>query len=125
MTDLARYGALLKGSEPEENLWGQPRMRSLSDQPLPMPAREYVFLPPRKYRADFCWIEQRLIVEVDGGSWVAGRHTRGAGFEADHARDALAMIHGWRVLRCTPKQVESGVALDWIEQILAAVGSTL
>ena len=121
-SDLARYGALLKGSEPEENLWGQLRMRSLSAQPLPMPAREYVFLPPKKYRADFCWIEQRLVVEVDGGSWVAGRHTRGAGFEADHERDALAMLHGWRVLRVTPKQVESGIALTWIEGLLAGVG---
>ena len=121
-SDLARYGALLKGSEPEENLWGQLRMRSLSAQPLPMPAREYVFLPPKKYRADFCWIEQRLVVEVDGGSWVAGRHTRGAGFEADHERDALAMLHNWKVLRVTPKQVKSGIALTWIEGLLAGVG---
>jgi very-short-patch-repair endonuclease len=49
---------------------------------------------------DFCWPDERLIVETDG------RHhlTRGA-FERDWARDALLTAGGWRVMRFTTRQV--------------------
>jgi len=39
-----------------------------------------------------------LAVEVDGGTWTGGRHTRGAGFEADCEKLNAAVIAGFRVL---------------------------
>jgi very-short-patch-repair endonuclease len=117
-TDLERYRAQLNGSEPEEALAWQ-----LKAADIPF-VQQFHFgagwTPPRKYAADFAIVDKgsALLVEVDGGSWVAGRHNRGAGFEKDRERDALALIHGWRVLRVTPKQVESGEALGWIEKAL-------
>jgi very-short-patch-repair endonuclease len=120
MTDLERYRAALNGSDPEEEL-----AFDLKAAGIPF-ARQFHFAahwtPPRKFAADFAFPLAWLLVEVDGGGYIAGRHTRGAGFEADHERDALAMLHGWRVLRVTPKQVESGIALTWIEGLLAGVG---
>ena len=118
--DLRRYGATIGGSDPEEELWGQLRSLSLSADPIEMPQRQFLFAKSlgRKWAADFCWPEGDLIVEVDGGSWVAGRHTRGAGFEADRERDAEALCMGYRVLRVTPKQIKDGKALAWIERLL-------
>ena len=60
-----------------------------------------------------------LAVEVDGGGFVQGRHSRGAGLEKDAEKFAEAAILGWTVIRVTPKQVQSGQALAWIERLLA------
>lgn len=59
-----------------------------------------------------------LLIEIDGGGYVAGRHTRGAGFEADAEKQSAAAILGYRVIRLTPKQVEDGRGLNWIRQAL-------
>ena len=73
-----------------------------------MPERQYHFAadwtPPRNYAADFAFIENgaRLLVEVDGGGFIGKGHSKGAQMERDRERDALALIHGYKVLRCTP-----------------------
>jgi hypothetical protein len=55
------------------------------------------------FEVDFCWPDERLIVETDGG-----RHRTRAAFERDRARDALLTARGWRVMRYTTKQVRRG-----------------
>ena len=93
--------------------------------------REYRFAPPRRWRADFLieaavasrpgsllgdWV--RILIEVDGGGYVAGRHSRGKGIEDDAEKQSAAAILGYRVIRCTPAQVDDGRALGWIRQAL-------
>jgi very-short-patch-repair endonuclease len=67
----------------------------------------------RRWRFDFAWPALRLAVGVEGGTWTAGRHSRGAGYEADCEKYAAALIDGWRVLRVTTGQVRSGAAISW------------
>ena len=85
---------------------------------MPMPELEYRFLASRRFRFDFAWPKLLLAVEVEGGSYVGGRHTRGAGFEQDCWKYNVALVNGWRVLRVTPKQITSGEAVAWIQQLL-------
>ena len=80
--------------------------------------REYVFAPPRRWRADFM-IGRDLLIEVDGGTWAGGRHTTGAGFAADCEKLNEATILGYRVLRVTPSMVDDGSALALVERALA------
>lgn len=80
--------------------------------------REVRFDPKRRWRFDFALCDHPIAIEVEGGSWSNGRHTRGAGFAADLAKYNRAAIKGWVVLRYTPAQVKSGAAL---EEILSAV----
>lgn len=86
--------------------------------PLAGYQREYVFAKPRRWRFDFAWPKRFLAVEVEGGIWIAGRHTRGGGFEKDNEKYAEAAILGWRILRVSPGQVKSGQAVDWIVRAL-------
>lgn len=72
----------------------------------------------RDWRFDLAWPEQQIAIEVDGGGWTGGRHSRGLGMESDCAKLSTAVAHGWRVLRVTPKQVKTGQALAWLEQVL-------
>ena len=82
--------------------------------------REYAFALPRRYRADFAIAaDPILLVEIEGGTWVAGRHSRGKGFAADCEKQALAIIAGYRYMRCTTAQVEDGTAFGWITAALA------
>lgn len=78
---------------------------------LPEPVREYRFAPPRRWRADFAFPELKILIECEGGGWVNGRHTRGAGFEADLIKYTHASLHGWTVLRFSGSAIKSGDAL--------------
>jgi very-short-patch-repair endonuclease len=90
--------------------------------------REYRFHYERKWRADFAVGDNPrfgpphffdVLIEIDGGSWVAGRHTRGSGFEKDAEKLNAAAELGYRVLRYTPRMIESGEALEQIRRILS------
>lgn len=86
---------------------------------LPVPQREWRFHAVRRWRFDWAFIgPERLAVEVEGGAWSGGRHTRGAGFVKDLEKYAEALCLGWRVLRVTPTQIEDGAALTMVDRIL-------
>ena len=77
---------------------------------LPEPVPEYQFHPRRKWRLDFAWPIHRIGIEVEGGIWSSGRHTRGSGYLADMAKYNAATMLGWKLLRYAPDQL--GQALD-------------
>lgn len=90
---------------------------------VPFFYREFYFSNKRKWRVDFCWPDQRLAVEIEGGSWTGGRHTRGKGFQGDMEKyNSLAMMH-FCLLRFTPQQVRSGEAILTIEKWFKAYKS--
>lgn len=73
---------------------------------LPEPVREYRFSASRRWRFDFAWPEQRVAVECQGGVWTRGRHSRGAGQEADYEKHNTAVAQGWRILYVTSGMIQ-------------------
>jgi hypothetical protein len=64
------------------------------------PKPEYEFAAPlRAWRFDFAWLDWKIAIERDGGAFVGGRHSRGAGMRADNDKLNEAQIRGWLVLR--------------------------
>ena len=100
-------------SEAEESFYLA--MRALKH---PLPEREYVFHPTRKFRFDFAWPDLKVALEVEGGVGGKGksRHTTFTGLENDCIKYALAAQEGWRLYRFTTKQVLNGTALMFIEE---------
>lgn len=88
------------------------------ERELPEPAQEYAFHPTRKWRFDIAWPSRKFCVEVEGGVWSHGRHTRGYGFEDDCVKYAEALLLGWTVLRVTPAMIYSLYAIETIQKIL-------
>ena len=83
---------------------------------LPLPQRQYKFAAPeRKFRADFCWPDRKLIIEVEGQA-----HSIRAQREADIARRQWCHFHGWTVLSVSSKQVRSGEAIEIVRKALQA-----
>lgn len=76
------------------------------------------FHPTRLWRFDFAWPGRMLAMEVDGGTWTNGAHSRGSGQEKDCEKLAAAVILGYRVMRATTNQVKDGTAAFWIELAL-------
>jgi len=85
--------------------------------------REHKFHPARKWRFDFALPESRIAVEVEGGVWSKGRHTRGSGFMADCDKYNTAAAMGWYVFRFPTEQVKSGTAIQVIEDAHKRIGS--
>ncbi len=85
---------------------------------LPTPTPEHVFHDVRKWRFDWCWIEQKVALEIEGGIWTGGAHTRGEHFLSDVDKYNAATVAGWRVLRTTPERVESGEVFAMLKEVL-------
>ena len=84
--------------------------------------RELKFHKTRKWRLDFALIrgihEQKIGIEVDGGLWVQGRHSRGAGMEADFVKLNECALQGYLVLRFSTGMVKDGTAIETIKRAL-------
>ncbi|MSR15326.1 MAG: hypothetical protein EXR86_12340 [Gammaproteobacteria bacterium] len=84
--------------------------------------REFQFHPERRWRCDFriptalgC---QEIIVEIEGGVYTGGRHTRGRGFEADIEKYNELAIRGYLLLRGTALHVRNGNLCAWVGKAL-------
>jgi len=87
--------------------------------------RQYRFHPVRRWKLDFAYPQIQIAVEVDGGTWSKGRHTRGAGYEQDCEKLNTAAIMGWTVLRATGKMVKDGRARQALTDLAEARGVSL
>lgn len=76
--------------------------------------REFMFHPTRKWRADYAITEAKVLIEIEGGAWTKGRHTRGQGFIADMEKYNNAALLGYIVLRFTPTNILTRSALALI-----------
>ena len=85
---------------------------------IPEPVFEYRFHPVRKWRMDLAWLEQRVFIEVQGGIFVQGRHSRGAAMLKEWEKINTASGMGWRVLYCQPKDLCTMETAEYIRTAL-------
>ena len=65
--------------------------------------KEFQFNTDRKWRFDYAILQHKVAIEVEGGAYTNGRHTRGAGFIKDMEKYNNATSNGWKLLRVTPE----------------------
>lgn len=78
---------------------------------------EHRFHPERRWRFDFARPDIRLAIEIDGGIWTRGRHSRGTGQEKDMEKNNAAVALGWQILHFTPTQVGNGEAYRFVHYL--------
>lgn len=73
------------------------------------PVEQHCFHESRKWRFDFAWPEDKVAVELEGGTWSRKKmaHNTGAGIQRDIEKLNAAVLMGWRVLRYTAKDLKS------------------
>ena len=92
-------------------------LRALEVRGLPKPEREWKFDAKRRWRFDYAWPERMIALEVEGGIWTGGRHTRGAGFLKDVEKYNRAAVLGWRLVRVTPDKLVSAGTFEMLREI--------
>lgn len=92
----------------------------IQDHDLPVPDKEVSFCDGRKWRFDMAWPERMIAVEVEGGIYSGGRHTRPKGYESDCEKYSKASIMGWIVIRATGGMIKSGLAIKLINEAFEA-----
>ena len=86
---------------------------------LPRPVEQWeVHLDHRTFRADFAWLAERVLVEIDGYAF----HSSFEAFHQDRQRQNSLVLDGWTVLRFTPSDVttQPDVVVATVRAALAA-----
>ena len=131
---IAEYKQMISGSKPKRGT-KRPKVKS-QKVPNEFEAKfalelkalkidfeqEFKFHQRRKWRADFHLKGRMILIEVEGGIWSGGRHTRGKGYIGDMEKYNAAAMLGYQVIRFSTEQVKSGLAIQQIEKMVGDLG---
>ena len=92
-------------------------LEAIASMGLPTPARELYLWPERDYKADYVWLEPKVIVEKQGYK----DHSTKKGLARDYMKSNLAQAAGWRYLQATPKGLLQPDFLALLRRVLTAV----
>lgn len=87
---------------------------------LPAPKPEHVFCKGRLWRIDYYFERSgvKVALEVEGGVYSGGRHTRPKGFLGDIEKYNMLSLMGIWLIRTTPKDLISVATLDLVKNVL-------
>lgn len=108
-----------------ENLFGQ----QLLAFRLPAFKRGYRFPksadPENKRKvwiADYCSVEFKLMVEIDGGVWSGDGHGHAVGITRDMLKQNDAALMGYHVVRFDTGWIKSKRAINFLQRVLFSKG---
>ena len=79
---------------------------------------EHPFFPGRRWRIDFAIVDIKIGIEIEGGVWANGRHTRGKGFIDDMEKYNAAITIGWVILRFTPQDLNKITTFETVKKVV-------
>lgn len=88
---------------------------------LPPFVQNFRPIPNRKFELDIAFPSLKVGVECNGGVFTRGAHGSPLAILRDMEKSNELVFHGWRVLRYTPAQIKTGVAIDGLKQLLGSV----
>ena len=94
-------------------------LAALNQAGIPAPVAELPFAKPRRWKMDFAWPEQRVYLEINGGIFIRGRHSRGASLLKEWEKIAAATALGYRPLFCQPSDCTKPETINAIKLALS------
>lgn len=79
---------------------------------------EHPFFPGRRWRIDFAIVDLKIGIEIEGGAWTNGRHTRGKGFIEDMEKYNAAATLGWVILRFIPQDLNKITTFETAKKVV-------
>ena len=92
--------------------------RQLVAAKMPAFEREFRFYRNRRWRLDFAWPLFKIAIEVQGGLWVNGGHSRGSGVTKDLEKKQQALRMGWIIYEASGAMIESGQVIETLNILL-------
>ena len=71
--------------------------------------RESMLIPKRKFRCDFVHRPSRVVIEINGGTWINGRHNRGSSMQSEYEKLNLLTYHHYRVFQLSSAMINPTV----------------
>ena len=75
-------------------------------------------VPP--WRFDYAFPDFKVALEVEGGVFTGGRHTRSLGFLNDIEKYNAAAVLGWTVVRTVPDELYTEKNLAMLKALIEA-----
>jgi len=92
-------------------------LQEIAEAGFDQPEQQHKFHPTRRWKFDFAWPDRMIAVEVEGGAWIQGRHTRGQGFLNDCEKYNEAVCLGWSMIRIPTDWVGTGAIANYLDKI--------
>src|SRR5262245_30655568 len=110
MVDRSEPVAKKRDAADPKSLFGSVLAAYCKQKQFPAPKPEHQFHDSRNWLFDFAWPDQLVALEIEGGTRLAGggRHNRANGYANDCEKYTEAALLGWKVIRVTWEQVNSG-----------------
>ena len=106
----------MSGKSSLENLF---RLQ-LAEAELPPHLEQFKAIPGRRYSWDFAFYDHRLLIELQGGVWMAkGGHNTGGGITRDCDKLILATLAGYYSMAFTMEHLKSGKAVESVKKFIA------
>jgi very-short-patch-repair endonuclease len=67
--------------------------------------RESMLIPQRKFRCDFVHRPSRVVIEINGGTWINGRHNRSSSMQSEYEKLNLLTYHNYRVFQLSSAMI--------------------
>jgi len=80
-------------------------------------ATEVKLIPKRRFRYDYVHYDSKVVIEVNGGNWTHGRHTRPANLLSEYEKLNLAQNLGFNVFILTGEMITA----DWLNLIATTI----
>lgn len=80
--------------------------------------KELRFCEDRRWRFDYALPDFKVALEVEGGIFVHGRHTRPEGFYRDMEKYNTAATLGWVVVRTIPAELYTQKTLNMLQELI-------
>ncbi len=86
--------------------------------------RDHAPVEGRRFKIDLAHLPSKLAVEIHGGTWARGRHSRHAGMAADLEKARLLTLAGWRCIAFTGEDIKKR-PLTTLETILEHLNAAM
>ena len=77
-------------------------------------AQQVKAIPGRNFKFDFACEKLRILVELQGGNYQHGAHSRPMGLKRDYQKANLAQRHGWTIYQFDSDSVRDGEAIMFV-----------
>lgn len=74
---------------------------------------EVKLIPQRRFRFDFVHLDSKVAIELNGGNFINGRHTRPVALNNEYEKLNLALLKGFRVFVLSSQMINE----NWLNKI--------
>lgn len=74
---------------------------------------EVKLISGRRFRFDYVHLKSKTAIEVNGGNYINGRHTRGVALNSEYEKFNLAQIQGYQIFLLSGDMVTK----NWLDAI--------